>query len=246
MKELVPSAKPELSAWTSKLVPKGIPISHCKTEIIEVLAPKVTQVGTTSMAVPEKARKWSHRTSTDRIRTPYKMRKLQERRERRERQEHYDFNFPWNGYPLLWGGEPPPLVPFSPAMIHPVPLYPVMYLTPPLPLPYMSPVFPSPAESETKEEAAKKQLAYYFSKGNLVKDVHLRSMFDPNDGGVLLAELIQFTKLARLLGDDVSLLHKIVTGCDFVELADVKEVPERAKVRVKEWKTWVLAKKGCY
>lgn len=43
-----------------------------------------------------------------------------------------------------------------------------------------------------------KQLAYYFCRDNLIKDVHLQKMFNPNDGFVALVELIKFCQLAEL------------------------------------------------
>lgn len=94
----------------------------------------------------------------------------------------------------------------------------------------------------SKSEIAKKvegQLQYYFSRSNLIKDVHLRSMFDPADGTVPLSELIKFAKLRNLLGLDIEWLVKIVRNCDFVELFEDEANVANSRVRTPDWKFWL-------
>ncbi|RLV94927.1 hypothetical protein JA1_001396 [Spathaspora sp. JA1] len=81
----------------------------------------------------------------------------------------------------------PPPIPFT---IPIFPIYPVFDY-------YTSPVEVKP-KSSSNHDIIKRQLEYYFSTENLCKDRYLRSLFDPNDGSVKLADLIQFNRLKIL------------------------------------------------
>lgn len=83
------------------------------------------------------------------------------------------------------------------------------------------------------------QLAYYFSRDNLLKDIHLRGMFHREDGTVLLSELIKFAKLKSLLGEDIKRLMQIARKCSFVELIDDGRT-ENTRVRTHDWHFWIL------
>lgn len=89
------------------------------------------------------------------------------------------------------------------------------------------------------EKLAENQLAYYFCRDNLLKDIHLRNMFDREDGTVALTELIKFAKMKSLLGDDIQTLVKIARRCLFVELIEDTANIENCRVRTHDWRFWV-------
>lgn len=84
--------------------------------------------------------------------------------------------------------------------------------------------------------AAKAQLSYYFSKENLIKDIHLRKMFDEQTGAVLLADLLEFPSLKYLLQNNLELLESVAKDCEAVEFLG----GEFPAVRVEDWQTWKL------
>lgn len=99
-----------------------------------------------------------------------------------------------------------------------------------------------PGSQLTESQIAKlveDQMAYYFSRDNLIKDVHLRNMFSREDGTVPLAELIKFHKLKYLLGLDLPHLVRIVRNCTFLELFEDHEYVERSKIRIPDWEFWI-------
>lgn len=100
--------------------------------------------------------------------------------------------------------------------------------------------FDEPSSCLQTEKLVENQLAYYFSRDNLLKDVHLRSMFDRKDGTVALAELLKFAKLKSLLGEDIELLVQIARKCTFVELIEDLANVEKCRVRTHDWLFWVL------
>lgn len=231
MHNLVPAESPKVSAWTSRLVP-----------LDSKLAPRVqsdclptkdklqsVQVGAESITKPVKAQRWSARNATDRIRGP-----KGHRNRKRSPLLPLDPNLckepmPATPPPLsytMWLSSPedPHLPPFSFSLRPPI--SPFVHLV--------------PVSEPTKTDLVHKQLAYYFSKNNLIKDVYLRSLFDDHDGGVLLSELIKFKRLENLLASNVRLLHQMVKCCEFLELVDPFAAPEDARVRVQGWKMWLI------
>lgn len=89
------------------------------------------------------------------------------------------------------------------------------------------------------DELVVRQLAYYFSRENLLKDVHFRRMFSPEDGTVALSEMIRFSKMKGLLGRDVAKLVEIARLCDFVELFEDSGDITKSRVRVPGWENWI-------
>lgn len=89
-----------------------------------------------------------------------------------------------------------------------------------------------------RREAVVGQLAYYFSMENLIKDTHLRMMFDRKNGGVPLREIAQFERMKNLIGDDWKQLVAAAKECKGVEILGGDE----PAVRVKDWQIWALKK----
>ncbi|CAK9072600.1 unnamed protein product [Durusdinium trenchii] len=81
---------------------------------------------------------------------------------------------------------------------------------------------------------AKSQIEYYFSVGNLVKDIHLRKNVMDTQGWVSFSGLIQFPKLAQLTGDPTIILDAIHA------LPQLEMKPDNSAVRLKDnWQKWV-------
>jgi len=89
-------------------------------------------------------------------------------------------------------------------------------------------------DPETAREAAKQQLAFYFSPDNLARDTFLRQYMDV-DGFIPVALLAQFQRM-QMITLDVDIVREAIK-----ELEQLEYDTENDKVRVREnWKMWLM------
>lgn len=100
-----------------------------------------------------------------------------------------------------------------------------------------------PMETESYEhkvpplrERVCEQILYYFSAGNLVKDMFLRRLFDRSNGSVPLTRVVRFRKLYALIGDDVEMLRTIIEE----DCAGKLELVGPDCVRCVNWEYWMI------
>ncbi|KAI3699344.1 hypothetical protein L2E82_43594 [Cichorium intybus] len=80
-----------------------------------------------------------------------------------------------------------------------------------------------------------KQIDYYFSDENLVKDTYLRKNMD-EQGWVPVTLIASFKKVSFVLTDNVRLILDVMRTSKAVEVKGVKTRKRR------EWKRWILPK----
>ncbi|OMH84756.1 La-related protein 1 [Zancudomyces culisetae] len=106
-----------------------------------------------------------------------------------------------------------------------------------MPIPVQAPLpepLPSSQDPELVKSFVKKQIEYYFSIENIVKDVYFRSKMD-QDGYVNLPLISSFNRI-RSLTTDLSLITDALMSSDILELDVAKQ-----NVRLKnDWNRWVL------
>lgn len=114
---------------------------------------------------------------------------------------------------------------------------------------------PIPQQTQNQDPrifAVVKQLAYYFSLENLLKDLFLRKLMNYSTGGIKLNKLLQFRRVKILIfrefkeeltkeeeEDALAILRSAVGLIDSLEL-----IENDTEVKLKEnWQQWVLASK---
>ncbi|KAK6459696.1 uncharacterized protein RJT20DRAFT_5255 [Scheffersomyces xylosifermentans] len=90
---------------------------------------------------------------------------------------------------------------------------------------------------ESKKIKIAAQLNYYFSIENLCKDTYLRSLFNPDNGGVELSELIKFRRMQIMTGKNLKLLLNVIKSG---VLPNLELVNDDKCVRIKSWREWIL------
>lgn len=237
MKRLVPAVCPPVSAWTQKLEPKSDDF-ECRTETVYV-KPR-PEPETKNVKPKPKGKKHRRKIRKKSTSNP----QASSNNPAAAKNEVDQFWY-WPMWPDTSGQDPDsiaqsdsssPLSPYDDSSFK------LLQPWSPSFLPKKEPK--SVLSGSQIAKLVEDQLAYYFCRDNLLKDVHLRRMFDPGDGTVALAELIKFSKLKNLLGKDVECLVKIVRMCDFVELFEDAEDIRKSRIRIPDWKFWALKAEG--
>ncbi|KAG7828900.1 hypothetical protein KL942_003481 [Ogataea angusta] len=152
------------------------------------------------------------------------------------------------GDPNLYYGVMPGIPPHagSPDPGSPVPYFHPYYMPPPTPgfplyssqAPY-SPTYPGTAENYGDDKVGRliKQLEYYFSMENLLKDIYLRKHMN-SEGYVSVAFIAGFSRVKILSEGDSNLILQALKRTNLLEMSG----PEKSEVvRLKEgWERWVL------
>lgn len=90
-------------------------------------------------------------------------------------------------------------------------------------------------EGDQLKEILLRQIEYYFSMENLIKDIYLRSQMD-EEGWVPLSILANFNRIKSLTNGDNSLIAEVIKNSTIVEYND-------EKIRKSgDWKAWLLPK----
>lgn len=247
---LTPASVPTVSAWSTRLVPRDTSTVKGKTQFVVVPPGRNPAYS----IVPGDFRDHDHIYDPDfnprydhtfghqqNRRNGHASRDVSESvhrssRAKKKRSKAYFQSSPGPGtcgpqyyvYP-----EPDPAQPLQRAICHPVPFYVPQFLIDPH-------RFSLSEWSRAKENGlVLDQLAYYFSPANLCKDFYLRSLFNKENGGVPVCELIKLTRLANLLASDVERLVHVVQCCPFLELLTGTELYDYA-VRVHDWERWIF------
>lgn len=234
MQILKPAERPAVSAWAQKLEPK-----FSESEKAEI---KSQPAPTTTSTVLKKRKRKIHPARTQHNNNHHRKSRPVSQKQNINVSEHTDPDqifWYWPIWPEMEMGPdsivestaPSPRSPLDPASSK------VLQPWSPSFISRRSPKFVL-AESQLADLVVR-QLAYYFSRDNLLKDVHFRRMFSPKDGTVALSEMIKFSKMKGLLGRDVAKLVEIARLCDFVELFEDSEDITKSRVRVPDWETWI-------
>ncbi|KAG7728202.1 hypothetical protein KL933_002328 [Ogataea haglerorum] len=152
------------------------------------------------------------------------------------------------GDPNLYYGVMPGIPPHagSPDPGSPVPYFQPYYMPPPtagFPLyssqaPY-SPTYPGITEKHSDDNLGRltKQLEYYFSMENLLKDIFLRKHMN-SEGYVSVAFIAGFSRVKILSGGDSNLILQALKRTNLLEMAGSEK---SEVVRLREgWERWVL------
>ncbi|KAG7905047.1 hypothetical protein KL905_002782 [Ogataea polymorpha] len=152
------------------------------------------------------------------------------------------------GDPNLYYGVMPGIPPHagSPDPSSPVPYFQPYYMPPPttgFPLyssqaPY-SPTYPGVAENSGDNKVGRltKQLEYYFSMENLLKDIYLRKHMN-SEGYVSVAFLAGFSRVKILSEGDFNSILQALKRTDLLEMTG-SEKSEMVRLR-EGWERWVL------
>ncbi|GAB4832958.1 hypothetical protein Ancab_006979 [Ancistrocladus abbreviatus] len=132
-----------------------------------------------------------------------------------------------HGNPMIYHDISSPLVCYLPML--PEPFRGVIFPAPPpapLYMPYMEPDFNLPF-------LIVKQIDYYFSDANLVRDDFLRSNMD-DEGWVPIKLIANFPRVQHLIKDNIPFMLESLRGSNIVEV-------QGEKIRRRDgWKKWIL------
>ncbi|CAJ1383233.1 unnamed protein product [Effrenium voratum] len=134
----------------------------------------------------------------------------------------------------------PPMAQAMPFDVAQLPMYPP-YMGGGMGMPfigYMPEMMPGMSSQPQRQEVvskAQRQIDYYFSKENLIKDVYLRRHIMDTQGWVSLTSLAQFPKLAHITSD----LGMLVEAVGNIQKLEMKQDASAVRLR-EDWQGWVL------